>query len=64
MMDERSGLFDQPKIVVVRAQEDSVLRSCSRRFIEKLQELRAFDTEKYVDMLVGDQIDIPSDHHA
>lgn len=61
MIDEHSGLFEQPKIEVVQSQQSG--RSCCGRFVARLQELRTFDTEKYIDMLAGDQIfEVPSDH--
>ena len=49
------------KIEVVRS-ADSNQSSCVRRFLAKLRELRELDTQRYVDMLVGDDVEVPSDH--
>ena len=59
------SLVPSDRIEVVRGAQPGVrtgLKSRLLGFIRTLKEFRAYDTQKYVDMLVDEEFEVPSDH--
>ena len=69
-VNEQTSLFDQEKITVISSPHNQADRSLRGRFksiIEQIKDFRAYDTQKYVDMLAAndtdiDEFEVHSDH--